>query len=83
MHLSGEIDYSNIDDIRAVVDTLAPSQPARLVLDVGALRFMDSVGLALLVHLAHQIDDVELRGASAAIRRLIEITGLEQVLRLV
>jgi anti-anti-sigma factor len=52
-HLSGEVDMTNIDDLRrAVVDRLT-QQSAGLVLDLAALDYLDSAGIHLLYDLAN------------------------------
>ena len=44
--------------------------------DVSGLKFMDSTGIAIMVHAANQVPEVEVRHPSRAIRQVIEITGL-------
>lgn len=74
--LSGELDISNVDAARAVVDEALSAGPDRLAFDLSGLTFMDSSGIAVLVHAANLIDDIELRQPSDIVRRIIEITGL-------
>jgi anti-anti-sigma factor len=74
--LRGELDLSSVEDVRPVIDQVAEDQPARVVIDVGGLAFMDSSGLALLLTLAGRVGRVELRNPTAIVRRVIELTGL-------
>ena len=48
--------------------------------DLSALRFMDSSGISVLIGAAAKVDAVELRDPSQVVRRVIELTGLTDVL---
>jgi anti-anti-sigma factor len=52
------------------------------VVDLSELDFMDSSGIAVLIYAVNSIKAIELRNASPIIRRIIEATGLSNVLRL-
>jgi anti-anti-sigma factor len=43
---------------------------------------MDSTGIAVMVYAANKVGNVELRHASNIVRRVVEATGLTDVLRL-
>ena len=53
-----------------------------LVVDLTKLEFMDSSGIAMLLKIAARVDSVEIRNPSNAVRRIIECTGLTDVLHL-
>ncbi|MGH9006687.1 MAG: STAS domain-containing protein [Acidimicrobiales bacterium] len=74
--LRGELDLSNVEAARAVVEAGVATGPARLVFEMGELTFMDSSGIALLVDATRELDRVELRNLRAGVRRVLEITGL-------
>jgi anti-sigma B factor antagonist len=74
--LTGEVDMSNVDSVRAAVDLAIAHDPERIVFDVGDLEFIDSSGLAMLLAVAEQISVVELHRPRPLIRRVIELTGL-------
>jgi anti-anti-sigma factor len=76
--LRGELDISTADAARAVLDSSLSNQPDRVVFEMAGLTFMDSSGIAVLVHAANRAKYVELRHPSAIIRRIIEITGLSR-----
>jgi anti-anti-sigma factor len=83
IELIGEIDISNADALGAEVDKLVGADAQeRLVIDLGALEFMDSSGIALLIRAAGRVDAVEIRNPSEVVRRIIECTGLGEVLRI-
>jgi len=74
--VSGEVDMSNVDVVRAAVDRAIAEDPDRIVFDLGELKFMDSSGLAMLLAVAERIPVVELRRPRPLLRRVIELTGL-------
>jgi len=80
--LVGEIDVSNTESVRAALEPTLRRAPDRLVFDVAGLEFMDSSGLALMLGAAEQAGSVALRNATVAIRRLVESTGLAEILGL-
>lgn len=80
--LRGELDISNAPSFRTTVQGVLDAKPRRIVFDVEALTFLDSSGIAVLVHAANNVDDVDLRHPSEIIRRIVEATGLSEVLRL-
>jgi anti-anti-sigma factor len=80
IRVEGEIDVATADDVRAAVVTAIEHRPARLVFDLSAVDFMDSSGIAVLLEAAKQTASVQIRRPSAAVRRVIEVTGLSDVL---
>lgn len=54
--LRGEIDLANAESIRlAIVELAAEHQPARVVLDLAGVTYMDSSGIELLFLLARAV----------------------------
>lgn len=80
--LTGEIDVSNVDLLRATIEPAIETAPERVVFDLTGLEFMDSSGVALLLHAATRAGSVHLRRPSSIVRRIIEITGLTDVLHI-
>lgn len=79
--LSGELDLTNAEQVRSVIEDTLAGEPARLVFDMSGVEFMDSSGIALLATAARKVQDVELRNPAPIVRRLIELTGLAEILR--
>jgi anti-sigma B factor antagonist len=79
--LSGELDSSNVGQLEAAVSSILAEHPERVILDLGALRFMDSAGISVLVSLAAELDTLQIRNPSPIVRRVIEITGLTDILQ--
>jgi anti-sigma B factor antagonist len=80
--LSGELDISSADSFRTTVEGIVDGGLARLVFDLTDLTFMDSSGIAVMVYAANKVGSVELRHASTIIRRVVEATGLSEILKL-
>ncbi|MFF7183396.1 STAS domain-containing protein [Streptomyces sp. NPDC008121] len=80
LRCEGELDLSSANDLLQAGENAA-LQPGveRLVLDVSGVTFADSSGLNCLIRL-NQIVPVVLSGPLAAqLRRLLQITGAEQL----
>jgi len=78
--LSGELDSSNVDALSARLTSITAEQPERVIFDLSGLRFMDSAGIAVLVGTARSVKNVCLRNPSDVVRRVIEVTGLTELL---
>ncbi len=78
--VSGELDMSNADTLEAAVAAIAARGPDQLVFDLSDLRFMDSAGIAILIGASAQVKSVRLRAPSLAVRRVVELSGLSEVL---
>ncbi len=75
--IGGAIDLANASELEARLDRLA-RETDRVVLDLSALEFLDSSGLAVLVRLHNRVADVRVVHPTPAVRRIIEITGLDE-----
>jgi anti-sigma B factor antagonist len=80
--LIGEIDISNAETLGASLDRLIDGETSALVVDLTKLEFMDSSGIAMLLRAAARVDTIEIRNPSSVVRRIIECTGLGDVLHL-
>jgi anti-anti-sigma factor len=80
--LIGEIDLSNVERVRELITPSVSGAGHRLVFELGALDFLDSSGIALLLWAAAQTETVELRQPSPIVRRIIEVTGLTEILHM-
>ena len=87
LSLYGELDIAAADDFEAALEELERNGPQRILLDMRGLSFLDSTGLRALL-----AADTRARGAGRrliilqgpeAVRRVFEITGLEERLELV
>ncbi len=80
--LEGEIDLSNADEIHATIDRLNARPSRRVVFDLAKLEYLDSSGIALLLAAAEQ-SEVAVTHASSLITRLLDITGVSEVVRVI
>jgi anti-sigma B factor antagonist len=83
IRLSGELDMVSVERVRPVVQEVLAAGNDRLAFDVSELEFMDSSGIALLVLATRKARQVELRHPTPIVRRLIELTGLTELLLMV
>jgi anti-anti-sigma factor len=78
--IAGELDMSNVDVVRRQLDTLLDAIPSSIVFELGELTFMDSSGIAFLVQVAARIKAISLRNVPGLIRRVLEATGVTELL---
>lgn len=76
----GELDIATVPVLRRSVSEVLLRSPTRLILDLHGVDFIDSSGLAVLLELVSTIGRVEIFQPSAAVRRVIELSGLAAVL---
>lgn len=86
VELDGELDLASAPDLRARLLELVNKRPELVVLDLSKLSFVDSTGISLFV-VAHQRFaesgiPFRLAGATPAVRRLLEITKLDELFSL-
>jgi anti-sigma B factor antagonist len=77
----GELDLEASPHLTRVLDRLSSDEPGRLLLDLNAVEFMDSTGLAALVHAQETADRHGYRLAvryrpETQVHRLLQITGM-------
>lgn len=82
--LAGEIDLYTAPKLQSeLTAALAAGKPAQLVVDMSAVEFCDSTGMNVLLA-AHRLanergGDLTLAAPRAAVRKILEVTGLESV----
>jgi anti-anti-sigma factor len=81
IRIAGELDMSNVAAVEGEVSRLRAEMPALPTFDLSELEFIDSSGLAMLLRLFAAAGAVHIRGASDAVRLVIDSTGLRDVLR--
>ena len=78
--LSGEIDMANVESLRRLIEPVVARAPEEVIFDLAGLTFMDSSGIALLLQVSAKSGSVRLRDPSPLVRRMIDATGLSDVL---
>lgn len=82
--LAGEIDLYTAPRLQSeLAAALSGSGPARLVVDMSGVEFCDSTGMNVLLaahrHARERGGDLELAAPRAAVRKILQVTGLESV----
>ncbi|MCU1497917.1 MAG: hypothetical protein JWM47_1870 [Acidimicrobiales bacterium] len=81
LHAVGEIDLQTRGVLAEALEQLRAGPPPTL--DLSGVTFMDSSGLAVLVNAAVADDRLRVRDPSPIVQRVIQATGLDDVLHLV
>ncbi len=86
LSLAGEVDVANVAQVREAALKLLSTGVKHLVVDLAATEYLDSSGLGALVGLLKRVKeiggDMAIAGPQPRVRRLFEITGLNQVFAL-
>ncbi|WP_243706504.1 STAS domain-containing protein [Micromonospora sp. KC721] len=87
LRLAGELDLSTSGELNDTIDRLAAEGERHLLLDVSALTFCDSTGIAAFVRGDNRASAaggwLRLTGARGRVDRVLQVTGLADVLRYV
>jgi anti-sigma B factor antagonist len=79
----GEIDVYTSPDFRRELQTLVGASATRVVVDFGAVDFIDSSGLGVLVGALKRMRErdgtIVLRSMSASTKKVFDITGLDDL----
>jgi anti-sigma B factor antagonist len=83
----GELDIATADTLAEELGRVWRCDASPIVLDLGEVDFLDSMGLRALLAVAKHSREtgnrLRIRQDSAAVRRVITVTGLERALPLV
>jgi anti-anti-sigma factor len=81
--LVGDLDAPEIDSVDADVRRLCDRPPGRVVLDLGAVSFIGSRGLSMMLSVREAVlaagGEVVVTEISRPAQRLLEITGTDQL----
>jgi anti-anti-sigma factor len=81
--LSGEVDVASCGELRACLAGI-PADTTEVVLDLQGVTFLDSTGLAEIIRTAQHLRPdggvVRVRNPHPHVRRLLEVTGLTELL---
>ncbi|BCL17088.1 STAS domain-containing protein [Micromonospora sagamiensis] len=82
--VAGDLDFTTALPLRTALDHLLAARPPTIVLDFGGLLFIDSTGLAVIVHAwreGRQNDTViRLRAVPRFLETILDITGVSGLL---
>lgn len=74
--VSGDVDADTSPQLEAEFASVAASGARTVVVDVGAVSFLGSSGLSVLIGAQRAADRFELRRGNRIVDRLVELTGL-------
>jgi anti-sigma B factor antagonist len=81
--LNGEIDLHVSPDIERVLMSMISKRPPHVVVDLSAVTFIDSSGLAVLIHALQNIQEyggkLLLSGITEDVRSIFKMARLDQV----
>jgi anti-sigma B factor antagonist len=81
--LNGEIDLHVSAKVAASLMTIVAEQPARVVVDLAGVTYIDSSGLAVLIQAMQNVEDYGgtymLAGVNENVRAILETARLDQV----
>jgi anti-sigma B factor antagonist len=84
--LRGEIDVLTVERLRAALGEALASRPARILVDLAGLTFIDSTGLGALIAGFQRARDAgvgfRLAHATASVRQILVLSGLLEVVEL-
>jgi stage II sporulation protein AA (anti-sigma F factor antagonist) len=78
----GELDLDTVEQLDDAVAPVLAKDPHALILDLSEVGFADSSAIGKLVQWSTNVGDLQVRGASPLLRRVITTMGLGRTLRL-
>jgi anti-sigma B factor antagonist len=84
VHLAGELDVYNVDQVRAALAGAAADGPSRVVIDLANVEFMDSTALGVLIEARGALPEGALRLAGPQLEtvRALKVSGLDRHLQI-
>ena len=84
LHLTGEVDAFTAPLLRDALMPLTEENGKKVIVDLTNVEYVDSTGLGILIGAyksAHNYKShLQLQGLSSRIKRLFEITGLDEII---
>lgn len=76
VEFGGELDLASLAAFDSELTRVLSTQATDVVIDLAAVRFLDSSAIAILVRIANHFPAVSVIGASPIVRRTIDALGL-------
>lgn len=84
VELAGEADVTNCDVLREVLEAEVARQPRTLIIDLGALRFMDSSALHVILRSNRAMDRqggvLALASPREPVAKMLRLTAADQLI---
>ncbi|GHF79106.1 anti-anti-sigma factor [Amycolatopsis bartoniae] len=86
VRIVGEIDLANASEVQQQINDAVTNDVTTVVLDLAKLEYLDSAGLRILFTLAERLRVLQMKldlvvPPSSPVRRVVEMSGLEPVAR--
>ena len=81
VHLAGELDLYNAEQVREALFKACADAPDRIVVDLGEVEFMDSTALGVLIEARTKLDNRRaflLAAPGVETKRALQISGLDR-----
>jgi len=80
IHLGGELDLYNADDLRAALGQAIERGQTRVVIDLAEVQFVDSTALGVLIEARSKLgaDGLRLAAPQLETRRTLQVSGLDR-----
>lgn len=84
--LAGELDMANVKTLATELEACEAAEPRQIIVDLDALEFIDSTGIALLVNAHHRLNEngserlKMVPSRALVVQRVMKTTGLDTVL---
>ncbi len=80
VHLAGELDLYNAEELRAALAQAMGARPRRVVLDLAGVDFLDSTALGVLIEARSKLgrDGLALAAPQIETRRALQVSGLDR-----
>ena len=80
LHLAGELDLYNADEIRSALDAALAQDPSRIVIEMSEVEFVDSTALGVLIEARSKLGRSTLLLAAPQLetRRTLQVSGLDR-----
>ena len=80
VHLAGELDLYNAEEVRGALADAIASSPDRIVVDMADVEFVDSTALGVLIEARSKLgrDGLALAAPQIDTRRTLQVSGLDR-----
>ena len=80
----GEIDLSNIDELRSAIDAAIGRSPKAFVIDLSDIAYIDSAGVAVVISAYRRVSKAGgmlavIKPVSEGVRRVLDLIGLRML----
>lgn len=84
LKVTGEIDLSNIDDLRTAIDNALSRSPTGFIVDLTNISYIDSAGVAVIIGAYRRVSRTGgilavVRPAHEGVRRVLDLIGLHML----